>query len=80
MYSRRYPEFVPASEFAGGVNPDDRSGDFMLITEHITTRVPSLLTGTNPEKPGVRFPDMRETLPWKAWQDMTERSRWYIGC
>lgn len=45
---------------AGGVNPDYRPGDFMLITDHITTGVPSPLIGANPEELGVRFPDMSE--------------------
>lgn len=45
---------------AGGVNPDYRPGDFMLITDHITTGVPSPLIGENPEELGVRFPDMSE--------------------
>ena len=32
----------------------------MLITDHITTAVPSPLIGTNLEELGVRFPDMSE--------------------
>ncbi|MGN0361739.1 MAG: purine-nucleoside phosphorylase [Bilifractor sp.] len=43
---------------AGGVNPDFRPGDFMLITDHISTAVPSPLIGQNPEALGPRFPDM----------------------
>ena len=45
---------------AGGVNPSFRPGDFMLITDHITTAVPSPLIGPNIEELGVRFPDMSE--------------------
>lgn len=45
---------------AGGVNPDYRPGDFMLITDHITTGVPSPLIGPNMEELGTRFPDMSE--------------------
>ena len=45
---------------AGGVNPEYRPGDFMLITDHITTGIPSPLIGANPEELGVRFPDMSE--------------------
>lgn len=45
---------------AGGVNPDYRPGDFMLITDHITTGVPSPLIGANADELGVRFPDMSE--------------------
>lgn len=45
---------------AGGVNPDFRPGCFMLLTDHITTGVPSPLIGANPEELGPRFPDMSE--------------------
>ena len=45
---------------AGGINPDYKPGDFMLITDHITTCVPSPLIGENIEELGVRFPDMSE--------------------
>lgn len=45
---------------AGGVNPDFRPGCFMLLTDHITTGVPSPLIGANLEELGPRFPDMSE--------------------
>ena len=45
---------------AGGVNDTYRPGDFMLITDHITTGVPSPLIGPNMEELGTRFPDMSE--------------------
>lgn len=45
---------------AGGVNFDYKPGDFMLITDHITTGVPSPLIGANIEELGPRFPDMSE--------------------
>ncbi|MDD7388382.1 MAG: purine-nucleoside phosphorylase [Lachnospiraceae bacterium] len=45
---------------AGGVNFDFVPGDFMLITDHITTGIPSPLIGPNPEELGTRFPDMSE--------------------
>mgnify|MGYP000940249381 CR=1 FL=1 len=45
---------------AGGVNPSFRPGDFMLITDHITTGVPSPLIGPNMGELGTRFPDMSE--------------------
>lgn len=43
---------------AGGVNFDFKPGDFMMITDHITTNVPSPLIGPNIDELGVRFPDM----------------------
>ncbi|MBD5162861.1 MAG: purine-nucleoside phosphorylase [Oscillibacter sp.] len=45
---------------AGGVNPDFRPGCFMLLTDHITTGIPSPLIGANLEELGPRFPDMSE--------------------
>ena len=45
---------------AGGVNPNFKPGDFMMITDHITTGIPSPLIGPNIEELGCRFPDMSE--------------------
>lgn len=45
---------------AGGVNENFKPGDFMMITDHITTGVPSPLIGSNIDELGQRFPDMSE--------------------
>lgn len=45
---------------AGGVNFNFQPGDLMMITDHITTAVPSPLIGANLDKLGPRFPDMSE--------------------
>ena len=45
---------------AGGVNFEFKPGDFMMLTDHITTGVPSPLIGENLDELGVRFPDMSE--------------------
>ena len=45
---------------AGGVNYDFKPGDFMMITDHITTAIPSPLIGPNLDELGTRFPDMSE--------------------
>lgn len=45
---------------AGGVNFNFQPGDLMMITDHITTAVPSSLIGANLEELGPRFPDMSE--------------------
>jgi purine-nucleoside phosphorylase len=45
---------------AGGVNADFEAGDLMIITDHITTGVPSPLIGPNIDELGTRFPDMSE--------------------
>lgn len=45
---------------AGGINETFKPGDFMMITDHITTGVPSPLIGPNIEELGTRFPDMSQ--------------------
>lgn len=43
---------------AGGANFDYKAGDLMLITDHISSFIPSPLIGENLEDFGTRFPDM----------------------
>lgn len=43
---------------SGGVNPQFAAGDFMMLTDHISTFIPSPLIGPNMDVLGVRFPDM----------------------
>ena len=45
---------------SGGVNPDFKPGDLMLITDQITSFVPSPLIGPNIDEYGVRFPDQTQ--------------------
>jgi purine-nucleoside phosphorylase len=45
---------------AAGVNFDFRPGDFMMITDQISSFVPSPLIGSNVEELGERFSDMSE--------------------
>lgn len=45
---------------AGGMQKGMHDGDFMLITGHISSFVPSPLVGPNIEELGTRFPDMSE--------------------
>ena len=45
---------------AGGINENFRPGDFMMLTDHIATGVPSPLIGPNLDDLGPRFPDMSE--------------------
>ena len=54
---------------AGGCNPSYKPGDFMMITDHITTAVPSPLIGPNIEELGVRFPDMSEVYSKRLLQE-----------
>jgi purine nucleoside phosphorylase I, inosine and guanosine-specific len=45
---------------AGGVNESFAAGDFMLISDQISSFIPSPLIGPNLEEFGTRFPDMSE--------------------
>ena len=45
---------------AGGINRDFQAGNLMMITDHISSFVPSPLRGANIEELGVRFPDMSQ--------------------
>ncbi len=48
------------SNAAGGMNPDYRVGDIVLIRDHINLQPEHPLRGTNDERLGPRFPDMSE--------------------
>lgn len=54
---------------AGGINTSFSAGDIMMITDHITTAVPSPLIGPNLDELGPRFPDMSEVYS-KELQDI----------
>lgn len=58
---------------SGGVNESFKPGDFMMITDHITTAVPSPLIGANIDELGERFPDMSEVYT-KSLQDVIRKS------
>lgn len=58
---------------AGGINETYMPGDFMMITDHITTGVPSPLIGPNLEELGTRFPDMSEVYT-KTLQEVIRKS------
>lgn len=63
---------------AGGLNPDFRPGDFMLLSDHITTGVPSPLIGPNVEELGPRFPDMSEVYS-KRMREIVRREAERLG-
>ena len=43
---------------SGGISSDFKAGDFMLITDHISSFAPNPLVGENIDELGTRFPDM----------------------
>lgn len=51
-------EILFLTNASGGINKTFHAGDFMLITDHISTFVPSPLIGPNVDEWGVRFPSM----------------------
>jgi purine-nucleoside phosphorylase len=53
-------ETLIVSNAAGGMNPDFRIGDIMIIRDHINT-MPNPLIGQHEPGFGARFPDMSQT-------------------
>ena len=68
-------EKVLLTNAAGGVNYSFQPGDFMLITDHITTMIPSPLIGPNMDELGVRFPDMSEVYNKELGAIILEEAR-----
>ena len=60
---------------AGGINPDFKAGDLMLITDHISSFVPSALRGKNLELLGTRFPDMSNVYDLKLQNIMIDTAK-----
>ena len=53
------------SNASGGINPNFRVSDIMIITDHINL-VPNPLIGKNDDRIGTRFPEMSEAYNKKA--------------
>lgn len=51
-------KFLFLTNASGGINRDFKAGDFMLITDHISSFAPNPLIGANIDEIGTRFPDM----------------------
>ncbi len=56
------------SNIAGGMNPDYKPGDLVLIGDHINLMGGSPLVGPNDERLGPRFPDMSEPYDLKLME------------
>ena len=59
LMKRMGAELLFLTNASGGINPSFSAGDLMLLTDHISSLVPSPLRGENDPSLGVRFPDMR---------------------
>lgn len=51
-------KYLLLSNAAGGINPDFKKGDLVLIDDHINLQPANPLTGKNIDELGPRFPDM----------------------
>lgn len=53
-------EILFLTNASGGINENFKAGDFMMITDQISTFVPNPLIGPNMDELGTRFPDMSD--------------------
>ena len=58
LFKRLGVKSLILSNAAGGINKSFAPGDIMLISDHISSFVPSPLIGENDDSFGTRFPDM----------------------
>ena len=71
-------EILFLTNAAGGVNYDFQAGDLMLITDQISSFVPSPLIGENIAELGTRFPDMSNIYD-KDLQDVIRKKAETLG-
>lgn len=57
---------------SGGLNPDFKAGDLMIIDDHINLLGANPLRGHNDSRFGERFPDMTEVY-FKPFRELTEK-------
>lgn len=60
---------------AGGINPDFKPGDLMMIKDHISTFVRSPLIGRNIDELGSRFPDMSHVYNEELQEKIRESAK-----
>ncbi|MGL6196663.1 MAG: purine-nucleoside phosphorylase [Thermoguttaceae bacterium] len=68
-------EMLVVSNAAGGMNPQYRQGDIMLIEDHINLMGINPLVGINDDRLGPRFPDMCEPYDFKLIDKALEIAR-----
>ena len=68
-------EILFLTNASGGINRNFHEGDFMMITDHISTFVPSPLRGENVAELGVRFPDMSHIYDEKLQELIRETAK-----
>ena len=68
-------EILFLTNSAGGLNTMYRPGDFMMITDHIGSFMPSPLIGENIDEWGIRFPSMENIYDAKLCEFIRQAAR-----
>jgi len=65
-------ELLILTNASGGLNPDFRTGDLVVLTDHMNLMGVNPLIGPNDDRFGPRFPDVTETYS-VHWRDVAQR-------
>lgn len=68
-------EILFLTNASGGINTKFQVGDFMMITDQISSFVPSPLVGENVEELGDRFPDMTQIYDLELQQIIRDTAK-----